>query len=99
MIDMANPIPSQTVAKRQSRRPAVEPLAVSAADVARMLSVSVRQIWAMHSAGTLGPTAISLSPRLTRWDRLEIEAWWAACRAAGRTVPRAEWLAREGAGR
>jgi len=70
----------------------IEALALSASDLAALLGVSVRQIWSMHSAGTLGPVPVSLGQRLARWDRAEIEAWWAACRAAGRPIPRAEWL-------
>lgn len=70
----------------------VEFLAASAADVAGMLRVSTRQVWAMHQAGTLGPVPVMLSPRLTRWDAAEIRNWWEACRAAGRRIGRTEWL-------
>jgi predicted DNA-binding transcriptional regulator AlpA len=70
----------------------VEPLALSASDLAALLSVSVRQIWAMHATGTLGPVPVSLGERLTRWDAQEIRDWWIASRAAGRPIPRTEWL-------
>jgi len=75
-----------------TERRTVEALALSASDLAALLSVSVRQIWAMHAAGTLGPVPVSLGERLTRWDAQEIREWWTASRAAGRPIPRAEWL-------
>ncbi len=74
----------------------LEPLCLSAADVGKLLGISARQVYAWHAAGTLGPVPVSLSERVTRWDRREIEAWWNTCRAAGRRIGRAEWLAREG---
>ena len=50
-------------------------LALSADEVAATLGVSVRQIWRMASAGKLP------KPRLIgcrrRWDRAELEQWWA----------------------
>jgi len=70
----------------------VESLAASAADVAGMLRVSTRQIWAMHASGQLGPVPVTFSARLTRWDAAEIRAWWDACRVAGRRIGRSEWL-------
>ena len=73
-----------------------EVLALSASDLAGLLSVSVRQIWTMHAAGTLGPVPVSLSTRVTRWDAREIHEWWEACRVTGRIVTRSEWLSREG---
>ncbi len=73
----------------------LQPLCVSAADVGRLLSISPRQVYAMHSNGTLGPVPVSLSERLTRWDRSEIEEWWVATKAAGRPIPRTEWLRRQ----
>jgi len=74
------------------RKADVQPLALSAADLAAMLSISRRQVWAMHQAGSLGPAPVPLSERLRRWDRAEVEEWWAACRAAGRRIGRKEWL-------
>jgi len=69
-------------------------LALSAKDVAAMLSVSTRQLYSWHAAETLGPTPLALGPRCTRWDRREIEAWWQASHKAGRPIPRTEWLRR-----
>jgi predicted DNA-binding transcriptional regulator AlpA len=85
-------------AKRQSRRPAIEHMALSAADVAAMLSISTRQLWSMHASGMLGPVPVSLGERLTRWDAAEVREWWRASKAAGRPITRSEWLAqhREG---
>jgi predicted DNA-binding transcriptional regulator AlpA len=75
----------------------VQPLALSATDLGRLLSISVRQVWTWDSTGLLGPAPLKLSERISRWDRSEIERWWAACRAAGRRIGRREWLAmREG---
>ena len=76
-------------------RAALEPIALSAADIGRLLGVSQRQVYSWHAAGMLGPVPVSLSERVTRWDRAEVEAWWAACRAAGRCIGRREWLKRE----
>jgi len=76
----------------------VQSLALSAADVAAILSVSTRQIWAWHAAGTLGPVPIKLSERMSRWDRVEVESWWAACREAGRPIRRSEWKALKNGG-
>lgn len=75
-------------------RSSVEPMALSANDLAILLSVSVRQIWSMHQAGTLGPAPLCLGTRLSRWDRKEVDQWWAASKAAGRPIPRVEWLRR-----
>ena len=77
---------------REQNSGVLRPLCLSAADVGRLLSISPRQVYAMHTNGILGPVPVSLSERLTRWDRAEIEAWWAATRAAGRPIARAEWL-------
>jgi len=70
-------------------------LAISAKHVADLLDVSTRQVWAMHANGTLGPSPIKLSDRLSRWDSGEIEAWWKACRASGRIIGRREWIRRQ----
>ncbi len=72
-------------------------LALSAHDLARLLSVSVRTVWAWDSSGAIGPTATKLSERCSRWDRCEIEAWWALCRREGRRIGRQEWARLRGA--
>lgn len=66
-------------------------LALSARDLARLLSISLRTVWQWDADGRLGPVATTLSPRCTRWDRAEIEMWWAACRQEGRLITRGEW--------
>ena len=73
-----------------------EPIALSAGNIGRMFGISARQVYAWHAAGTLGPVPVALSERVTRWDAEEVREWWAACRAAGRIVPRSEWLQQEG---
>ena len=55
---------------------AAEVLALSAAELAERLSVSVRHIRRMHSSGEL-PTPIHRG-RCVRWSVAEIEAWLAA---------------------
>jgi len=97
VIDMANPIPSQALAKRQSRRPHIEPLALDVHDLADMLRLSPRTIYSLDASGSIGPVALRLSERILRWDRAQVEAWWAACRAAGRCIGRREWLKLQGA--
>ena len=78
---------------RQERQKPPEPelLTLTAQDVAGLLRVSVRQVRNMDQAGTLGPKPVSLGDRLLRWDRRQVESWWAACCAAGRVIPRLEW--------
>ena len=78
-------------------KPGVEPLAFSANDLAVLFSVSVRQIWSMHQAGSLGPSPLRLGARLSRWDRKEVEQWWYASKTLGRPISRNEWLRRRDA--
>jgi predicted DNA-binding transcriptional regulator AlpA len=70
----------------------LQPVAIRASDVAVLLSCSTRQVWAMHANGILGPSCVTLSERLSRWDAGEIRSWWDACLKAGRTIPRVEWI-------
>lgn len=51
-------------------------LTANAAQVARMLGVSVRQVWRLHATGRL-PRPIRLG-NCVRWRRAEIEAFVAA---------------------
>jgi predicted DNA-binding transcriptional regulator AlpA len=71
----------------------VDPLCLSAADVGRLLGISTRQVWNWDASGALGPAPTKMSERITRWDRSEIESWWAACRREGRRIGRREWRA------
>ena len=75
----------------------LEPMAINANDLALLFSVSVRQIWSMHQAGSLGPLPVRLGARLSRWDLREIEQWWVASRILGRPISRPEWLRRQDA--
>lgn len=69
----------------------VEPLALSAQGVARLLGVSRAHIWKLHSQGKL-PSPVRLG-RSVRWDRRELEAWLAAgC------PPRDRWKRGKGRG-
>lgn len=65
---------SQTVQATVSSK--VQDLALSAAELARRLGVSLRHIRRLDSAGKL-PTPIRLG-RSVRWPVVEIEAWLAA---------------------
>jgi predicted DNA-binding transcriptional regulator AlpA len=59
-------------------------LALPAAEVAKLLEISERHLWAMHATGRLGPQPIRLG-RATRWPVEELRAWLAAgapCREA-----------------
>lgn len=56
--------------------PTIEPLAVDARGVARLLDVSERHVWAMHSSGRL-PMPFALG-RCRRWRVAELRAWLAA---------------------
>lgn len=59
-------------------------LGLSAQAVAKLLGVSTRHIWALHSSGRL-PKPFKLG-RATRWDRRELERWMAAG-----APPRDQW--------
>jgi len=52
---------------------AVEPLMITAAQVARMLQVSLRTLWRMRSAGDL-PTPLRVGAAV-RWRKEEIIRW------------------------
>lgn len=54
----------------------VPKLAVSAIEVAEMLSISVGHVWKLHSRGKL-PKPVRLD-RSVRWDRRALEVWFAA---------------------
>ena len=68
--------------------PTMTPLLVSAQGVSQLLSVSTRQVWAMHSSGMLGPLPVHLGGR-TLWRTAELREWIElGC------VRREEWLDR-----
>ena len=54
----------------------LERLALTAADVARLLDISQRHLWALHSSGRL-PQPIRLG-RSVRWNAAELRNWLAA---------------------
>jgi len=58
-------------------RPTVEPLLLSARDLAVLLGVSLRSVRSMDRAGKL-PRPLRLSPGCVRWRRAEIFSWIAA---------------------
>lgn len=62
----------------------VEPLAVSAQQLARMLDLSVRTIRSMDAAGKL-PKPVRLNGHAVRWVVAELESWLAA-QSPDRTV-------------
>ena len=51
-----------------------ERLAGRAADVAKLLNISQRHLWAMHSNGRLGPLPVRLG-RAVVWNLAELSAW------------------------
>lgn len=54
--------------------PASERLALSAAEVAKLLGISERHVWSMLASGRLGPQPASYG-RAKRWNRAELSAW------------------------
>lgn len=54
----------------------IEPLALTAEEVAGLLGVSRAHVWKLHSIGHL-PLPIRLG-RATRWNRKTLEDWLAA---------------------
>ncbi len=73
--------------------PAPAKLALSTRSVASLLDVSERQIREWLATGGIGPVPCKLGDRLARFDREEVAHWWQTCRAEGRRIGRAEWLA------
>lgn len=64
-------------------------LVFTAAEVAKLLGVSERHVWACHSKGLLGPRPISFG-RSRRWRADELKAWLAAG-APARSQWEKEW--------
>jgi predicted DNA-binding transcriptional regulator AlpA len=60
-----------------TKRPAAElqPLLLSAADLAELLSVSVATVWRLRAAGKLPRPSTALGKQLVRWDAAEIRRW------------------------
>lgn len=47
---------------------------LKAADVARLLRVSVRQVWRLVASGAL-PEPVKLAARTVRWREADLAAW------------------------
>ena len=60
-------------------------LVLHAAEVAKLLGISVRHLWTCHSSGRLGPRPIALG-RAKRWRLDEVRDWIDAG-----APPRDEW--------
>lgn len=60
---------SATLHHRESDR-----LVATAAEVAGLLGISQRHLWACHASGRLGPRPIALG-RAKRWRLGELRAW------------------------
>lgn len=52
----------------------IEPVALSASQVAQMLGVSTRSVWRMLASGEL-PQPRQVGQR-KRWDKAELLDWW-----------------------
>jgi len=57
--------------------PDPECLVATAAEVAKLLGISERHLWACHADGRLGPRPLAFG-RAKRWRVAEIHAWVAA---------------------
>jgi len=53
----------------------IEPLLLSAADLAQLLRVSTATIWRLRSAGKLPRPSAALGSQLVRWDFTDVKAW------------------------
>lgn len=73
---------------------APEKLAVGRRELAGMLSIGVRSLDRMNSAGLLGPRPRRLGGRLL-WSVEEIREWLASACQRGEWPTRAEWLAHQ----
>ena len=60
-----------------SVRVAVEPLLLTARDLARMLAVSLATVWRMKAMNKL-PKPLTLGPQTIRWRAEEVREWIAA---------------------
>jgi predicted DNA-binding transcriptional regulator AlpA len=49
-------------------------LVLTAAEVAKLLGISTRHLWACHASGKLGPRPVSLG-RSKRWRLAEVQDW------------------------
>ena len=58
-----------------NRPPQLQPLLLSAADLAQLLRVSVPTIWRLRAAGKLPRPLDALGKQLVRWDADEIRRW------------------------
>lgn len=61
-------------ATKETETSAALPLLIPASRVARLLSISVRQVWNLHQSGTLGPMPLKLQGR-SLWRTDELMAW------------------------
>jgi predicted DNA-binding transcriptional regulator AlpA len=61
----------------ETKSPASERLALAASEVANVLGISERHVWALHSSGQLGPRPHRWG-RCARWSLDELRAWLAA---------------------
>lgn len=66
------------------------PLALTAAETAKLLGISERHLWACHASGKLGPRPIALG-KSKRWVASAVRAWLDAG-----APPRDKWLAMRG---
>lgn len=66
-----------------------QPLLLSAADAGRVLGISERHFYGLHSTGRLGPLPVKLGKR-TLWSRIELEEW-----VASKCPCRQDWIKRD----
>ena len=70
---------------------ALQPLLLSAADLAQLLRLSTATIWRLRASGKLPRPLDALGRQLIRWDAGEVRRWIMA-----KMPPPAEWEAIEG---
>jgi len=65
--------------RRRSDQPGPADRLIDAADLARVLSVSLRQIWRLRAAGDI-PAPVRVGSRSVRWRATDIDRYLATLR-------------------
>jgi excisionase family DNA binding protein len=76
-LDAAKSLEEREPAGMEKTAETDEELVLTANDIARLLKISKRTVWAMRSAGVLPPPLKHLG-RVVRWSRADFDHWLAS---------------------
>ena len=69
----------------------LEPLLLSARDLATLLGVDRSTVWAWDASGKLGPLPVRIGTKCTRWRHKDIKEWITAdCPGRGKWLRQQE---------